>query len=128
MVHYVEENTSQEINSSSVGEWIPRIVSNPKIHYSVYKCLPIVPILSKTNRGCAIPSHFLKTHFNIIITIISTSSYSKRSSSFSLSNKTPLSRPCCRLANSILLVLINLMFGKDYSIWSSLACHLKFLE
>jgi len=37
-----------------------------EFHYSIYKSLPHVPVLSQINSVHA-PSHFQKKHFNIIL-------------------------------------------------------------
>jgi hypothetical protein len=42
-----EQSLSWEANRFSASQEIPHILSNPKVHYLIYKCLPYVTILSQ---------------------------------------------------------------------------------
>jgi hypothetical protein len=55
-----------ETNCFSSSQEIPRIVCNPKAHYSIHKCPKPGPILSQTDPVHDL-SHFLKIHLNIIL-------------------------------------------------------------
>jgi hypothetical protein len=63
----MEQSPSWEPNSFSAGQEISRILRNPKVHYRIHKRPPPVLILSQINPVYAYSSHFVKSHFNIII-------------------------------------------------------------
>ena len=59
----MEKISSWEASSSLVSTEIPRILWNPNVPHSVYKILPLVPILSHINPVHSLPLHFRKNAF-----------------------------------------------------------------
>ena len=73
-----------EANSCSDSQEIPHILWKLKAHYHVHHSPPSVPIPSQINPVHALPSYFLKIHFNNIIP------YSKCSPYFRFPNENPV--------------------------------------
>ena len=67
----MEHGRFWEANRFSAGQEISRISWNPKVRYRNCKSPPPAPVLSQISLVLASPSHFLKIHFNIILSFTS---------------------------------------------------------
>jgi len=108
-----------EANRCSDSHEIPHILWKLKAHYHVHHSPPSVPILRQINPVHALPSYFLKIHFNNIIP------YSKCSPSFRFPNENPVHiyfhHHICHMPNSSHPPWFDqIAFGEEKNSWSSI--------
>jgi hypothetical protein len=62
----MEQSSSQEVNSHSANQEIPRLLWNPKVHYHVHNRPPLAPILSQMNQIHTFAPYFPKIYSIVI--------------------------------------------------------------
>ena len=66
LTYSMEQSPSWEANCFSASQEKPRILWKPKVHYRIYKCPSLVPVMRQIDPVRAPKFHVLKIHFNII--------------------------------------------------------------
>lgn len=63
----MKQSFSWEANRSPASQKILRIIRSPKVHHSIHKRAPPVPVLCQISSVPASPFYFLKIHVNIFL-------------------------------------------------------------
>ena len=127
LTYSMVQSPSWGANWFPASQEIPRILWNPKVHYSTHKCLPPVPILGQPNPVHIPTSHLLEIHPN-------THPSTSRSPQWSLSLRFPHQDPIHPLSSPIratcpaYIILPDFItrttLGEEYRSFSSSLCSL----
>jgi hypothetical protein len=74
VTHFTELSPSWEATNSAATHEFRNVSRNPKVHYSVHKSHPLVPVLDQINPVHITPCNISKNHPNIILSQLSSSS------------------------------------------------------
>jgi len=123
----MQQSPSSEANQFSASQEIPHILWNPKIHYCIHKCPPLVPTLSQLDPVHTPAFYFLKMQHNIILPSMSGSP--KWSLSLRFPHQNPLYTPllfpiCATYPTHIILdnLITQKILGEEYRSLSSSLC------
>jgi hypothetical protein len=96
-----KQSPSWETNISSARQEIFRILRNLQVHCLFHKSPPLVHVLSQINPAHKIPSYFLKVHFRILSSTLSSSQVVSFLQIF-------LPKPCMNFTTSVYLIRLDL--------------------
>ena len=108
LTYSMQHSPSWEANRFSASQEIPHILWNPKVHYCIHECPPILNQLDPVHTATP---HFLKIHLNIILP--STRGFPKWFLSFSFPHQNPVYASPLSHTRYNCIILLNILSQLD---------------